>query len=131
MRQMPCLDDLDAARMITAARVAAAAQSWAVSVAVVDAGGHVLRVERLDGAPAQSPDVATRKARSAALARTSTKRLEEVAKERPGMLLFPERLAVQGGLPIFHEGVCVGGIGVSGVQSAEDEQVATAGLAAL
>jgi glc operon protein GlcG len=88
-------------------------------------------VERLDGAGPQTPEVATMKARSAALSRMPTKRLEEIAKERTGMLRFPDRLPIQGGLPIIHEGECVGGIGVSGVQSSEDEAVAAAGTAAL
>jgi glc operon protein GlcG len=131
MRQKPSLQDADAARMIAAARAAATANGWAVSIAVVDDGGYLLRLERLDGSVAPSPEVATLKARSAALARTPTLRLEEVAKARPGALGFPGRLSVQGGLPIMHDGECVGGIGVSGVQSAEDEQIAAAGLAAL
>ncbi len=131
MRQKICLEDADAARMIAAARAAAVEHGWAVAIAVVDDGGFVLRLERIDGAGPSTAEVATLKARSAALSRTPTLRLEEVAKTRPGMLGFPGRLAVQGGLPVMFGGVCVGGIGVSGVQSAEDEQVAAAGLAAL
>lgn len=131
MRMRPVLTAVDAERMVTAAREEAVRRGWAVSIAVVDDGGHLLRLERLDGAGPQSPDIAMRKARSAALARTPTRRLEEIARERPGTLAMPDRLPVQGGLPIAHEGEWVGGIGVSGVQSSEDEIVATAGLAAL
>jgi uncharacterized protein GlcG (DUF336 family) len=54
-----------------------------------------------------------------------------MTKERAATLMFPGRLPVQGGLPILYEGECVGGIGVSGVKSAEDEQITSAGLAVL
>jgi glc operon protein GlcG len=131
MRQKPCLTAEDAGRIVDAARRLADARHWRVTIAVVDDGGYLLRLERLDGAGLQSPEVATQKARSAALSRLPTKRLEELARERPGMLRFPDRLPIQGGLPIMHEGECVGGIGVSGVQSAEDEEIAAAGLGAL
>ncbi len=131
MRFKPALSADDAERIVAAARREALAQGWNVSVAVVDDAGFLLRLERMDSAPLPSAEVATMKARSAALSRQSTKRLEDVAKERPGMLRFPDRLPLQGGLPITHEGECVGGVGVSGVQSHEDEQVAAAGLVAL
>ncbi len=131
MRQKPSLTSDDAVRMTAAARREAVARGWNVSIAVVDDGGYLLHLERIDGAGPQSPEVATLKARSAALSRLPTKRLEEIVKDRPGMLGFPDRLALQGGVPIMHDGECVGGIGVSGVQSHEDEQVALAGVAAL
>jgi glc operon protein GlcG len=131
MRLKSSLTAADAERMLTAARAEATRRGWHVSIAVVDDGGFLLRLERLDGAGPQTPEVATMKARSAALSRMPTKRLEEIAKERTGMLRFPDRLPIQGGLPIIHEGECVGGIGVSGVQSSEDEAVAAAGTAAL
>jgi len=131
MRTRPSLTAADAERMLAAARAEAGRRGWNVSIAVVDEGGYLLRLERLDGAGLQTPEVAMMKARSAALSRMPTKRLEEVTKERNGMLRFPDRLPIQGGLPIMHAGECVGGIGVSGVQSHEDEDVAAAGLAAL
>jgi glc operon protein GlcG len=131
MRTKPSLTAADAELMLVAAKAEAARRGWKVSIAVVDDAGFLLRLERLDGAGLQSPEVATMKARSAALSRLPTKRLEEITKERNAMLRFPDRLAIQGGLPIMHEGECVGGIGVSGVQSHEDEDVAAAGLAAL
>ena len=87
--------------------------------------------DRMDGAGFHTPEIATMKARTSAIFRSPTKALEDVAKERPGTLGFPNRLPVQGGLPILFEGQCVGGIGVSGVKSHEDEQVAQAGLNAL
>ncbi|MDB4887643.1 MAG: hypothetical protein JWN79_3081 [Gemmatimonadetes bacterium] len=116
---------------MSAARAEAERRGWKVSIAVVDEGGYLLHLERLDGAGLQSPEVATMKARTAALSKLPTKRLEEIAKERNGMLRFPDRLPIQGGLPIMHEGECVGGVGVSGVQSHEDEEIAAVGLAAL
>jgi glc operon protein GlcG len=131
MRTKPSLTAADAERMLTAAKAEAGRRGWNVAIAVVDEGGFLLRLERLDGAGLQTPEVATQKARTAALSRMPTKRLEEITKERPAMLRFPDRLAIQGGLPIMHEGECVGGIGVSGVQSHEDEEIAAAGLAAL
>ena len=131
MRHKPSLTAADAEQLVSAAKAEADRRGWKVSIAVVDEGGYLLRLERLDGAGLQTPEVATMKARSAALSRLPTRRLEEITKERNGMLRFPDRLPIQGGLPIVHEGECVGGIGVSGVQSSEDEEVAAAGIAAL
>ena len=85
----------------------------------------------MDGATLASPDIATLKARTAAIARVPTKFLEDVTKDRTATLMFPGRLPVQGGLPILYEGECVGGVGVSGVKSPEDEQIASAGLKAI
>lgn len=131
MRQKHVLTDADAERIVAAARKFADARQWRVTIAVVDDGGYLLRLERMDGASLQSPQVATMKASTAALSRFPTKRMEDLVKERPGMLRFPDRLPIQGGLPIMHEGECVGGIGVSGVQSHEDEEIAAAGASAL
>jgi glc operon protein GlcG len=131
MRQKPCLTAADAERIMTAARRLADERQWRVAIAVVDDGGYLLRLERMDGAGPQTPEVATMKARTAALSRGPSKRMEDLVRERPGMLRFPDRLPIQGGLPLMHEGECVGGIGVSGVQSHEDEEIAAAGVAAL
>jgi glc operon protein GlcG len=131
MRQKPCLTADDAERILHAARAFAVARQWRVTIAVVDDAGFLLRLERMDGASFQSPEVATMKAKTAALSRGPTKRMEDMVRERPGMLRFPDRLPIQGGLPLMHEGECVGGIGVSGVQSHEDEEIAAAGVAAL
>ncbi|HEX5227733.1 MAG TPA: heme-binding protein [Bryobacteraceae bacterium] len=131
MRQKFSLASAEAHAIVTAAKIEAAKQNWNVTVAVVDEGGYLLHLERMDGAPLTSPEVATMKARTAALTRNPTKVLEDMTKERAATLMFPGRLPVQGGLPIFYEGECVGGVGVSGVKSPEDEQVARAGLAAL
>ena len=131
MRHKPSLTAADAERIVAAARQLAEARQWRVSIAVVDEAGYLLRLERNDGAGLQSPEVATMKAKTAALSRGPSKRFEDMVRERPGMLRFPDRLPLQGGLPLMHEGECVGGIGVSGVQSHEDEEIAAAGVAAL
>ncbi len=131
MYQKTSLSWADAEKMVSAAKVEAAKNKWIVSIAVVDEAGYLIHVERMDGAVLQSPDIATRKARTAALSRSATKALEEMSKERTVMIVFPDRLPIQGGLPILHENQCIGGIGVSGVKSHEDEQIAAAGIAAL
>jgi glc operon protein GlcG len=131
MRQKFSLTSAEAQALVTAAKSEAVRNNWKVSVAVVDEGGYVLLLERMDGAPLPSPEIATMKARTAALTRVPTKFLEDVTKERAATMMFPGRLPVQGGLPILHQDECVGAIGVSGVKSPEDEQIASAGLAAL
>jgi len=131
MRQRFSLTSAEAQTAIAAAKSEAEKNNWKVSIAVVDEGGYLIRLERMDGAGLQSPEIATAKARTAALSRVPTKALEDVTKERVATVVFPGRLPVQGGLPIFYKGECVGGIGVSGVKSPEDEQIASAGVAAL
>ena len=131
MRQKTVLSWADAVKMVAAAKIEAARNNWIVTIAVVDDGGYLMHLERMDGAGNHTPEIATLKARTSATFRSPTKALEDVAKERPGTLGFPNRLPVQGGLPVMFQGECVGGIGVSGVKSHEDEQVAHAGLNAL
>src|SRR3984957_8585127 len=129
MRQKFSLTSAEAHAIVTAAKLEAVKNNWKVRIAVVDEGGYVLHLERMDGATLPSPEIAAMKARTAALSRVPTKFLEDVTKERAATLMFPGRLPVQGGRPILYEGECVGAIGVSGVKSPEDEQIASAGLA--
>jgi glc operon protein GlcG len=131
VRNKVCLTLEDANKIVAACKAEAAKNKWNVTVAVVDDGGYLVHLERIDGAPAQSALIATCKAQTAAATRTPTKTLEDIVKERPATVAFPGRVAVQGGLPIMHQGECVGGVGVSGAKSHEDEQVAGAGLKAL
>ena len=131
MRNKLVLAASDAQKIVAACKVEAEANKWAVSIAVVDDGGFLLHLERLDGAVGQSAGIATLKAQTAAMAKTPTKALEDVVKERPATGAFPGRLSVQGGVPILHKGECVGAVGVSGVKSFEDEQIAKAGLKAI
>ena len=131
MRNKMCLTASDAEKILAACKAEAEKNKWNVTIAVVDDGGFLVRLERLDGAVAQSTIIATAKAQTAAATRTPTKALEDIVKERPATVAFPGRVAVQGGLPIIYQGECVGGVGVSGAKSHEDEQVASAGLKAL
>ncbi|MEQ1947624.1 MAG: heme-binding protein [Bryobacteraceae bacterium] len=131
MQMKPCLTFDDARRVMAAAQDEAAKNQWAVSIAIVDDHGSVILLERRDRANPQSPEIATLKAKTAALSGKPTRDAEAMVKDRPVMVSFPGRLMITGGLPVMHEGVCIGGIGVSGVKSDEDEQIAAAGLKAL
>src|SRR5258706_3772237 len=131
MRNKIALSLSDAQKMLVAARIEAERQHWNVTIAVVDEAGCLLMLERMDGARPQTAEVATLKARSAAITHRPGKVWEETVKNRPGVLNFPDAFPVQGGVPINLKGEIIGGIGVSGVQSHEDEQVAMAGIAAL
>ena len=131
MRSKMCLTAADAAKIVAGCKEEAAKNKWNVTIAVVDDGGFLVHLERLDGAPAQSALIATCKAQTSAATRTATKALEEIVKDRPATVAFPGRVAVQGGLPIMYQGECVGAVGVSGAKSHEDEQVASAGLKAI
>ena len=123
---------LDDCRKISAAAEAEARKSnWNVVIAILDDGGHLLLLHRMDGASPVTSEIAMEKGRSAAVSRRSTKVGEDrIAAGRVVLLKMPV-LPVQGGVPIMHQGECVGAVGVSGVQSHEDEQVAIAGIAAL
>ncbi len=127
MRTKTVLEAADAAIIIDAAKKEAVAHGWKVSIAVVDEAGYLLHLERQDGAPLQSPEIATGKARTAAIGRVPTKALEDVVRERPAVALMPGRLPIQGGVPLILDGEVIGGVGVSGVKSHEDEIVAEAG----
>jgi glc operon protein GlcG len=131
MRSKTALTNADAHSIMAAAKAEAGKQKWAVTIAVVDDAGLLLLLDRMDGARAQTAQVATLKARSAAVTHRPGKTWEDTVKQRPGMLNFPDAFPVQGGVPILHKGEVIGAVGVSGVQSHEDEQVASAGIAAL
>ncbi|MGH8136793.1 MAG: GlcG/HbpS family heme-binding protein [Steroidobacteraceae bacterium] len=129
MKVKNCLTAQDAHEIVQACKDEARRNQWNVSIAIVDEGAYLLHLERLDGAGLQTPEIATLKASTAALSRFATKALEDMLKERPALASFPRRLPVQGGLPILFRGELVGALGVSGVKSAEDEQIAAAGIA--
>jgi glc operon protein GlcG len=131
MRNKPSLTSADARKMMAACLAEAQKQKWNVTIAIVDDAGYPLLVERMDGCGPISAEVAIGKARTSAITRRPTKFWEERVKERPAFLTFPGDVMFQGGLPLMHQGECVGAIGVSGVQSHEDEQIAQAGAAAL
>ncbi|HLC40340.1 MAG TPA: heme-binding protein [Methylomirabilota bacterium] len=131
MRNRPALTASDVQKMVAACRTEAEKNGWKVTIAVVDDGGYLLHLDRLDGAGPMTAEVAAGKARTAAVTRRPTKFWEDRVKERPVFLKFPDNLPIQGGVPIMYQGECVGAIGVSGVQSHEDEQIANAGIATL
>jgi uncharacterized protein GlcG (DUF336 family) len=118
--------------MVAAATDHAVKNGWAVSIAVVDANGDLLAFRRLDGASLASIDISQGKARTAARIRRPTKTLADaLAEGRTALLSIPGIVALQGGLPVTVGTATIGGIGVSGATSEQDEQVAQAGLAAL
>jgi glc operon protein GlcG len=131
MRSKPCLTAADAQKIVAACKAEAAKNKWNVSIAVVDDAGLILHLERMDGASGITSVVAHGKARTAAMTGRSTKFWEDRIKDRPVFLNFPDSLPIQGGIPLVYEGQNVGAIGVSGVQSHEDEQIANAGAATL
>ena len=131
MRTKPCLTSTDCAKMMAACKAEAQKNKWNVTIAIVDDSGAALLLERMDGAGPISAKVAMDKALTSALTRRPTKFWEDRVKEKPAFATFPAGAMFQGGLPLIHQGECVGAIGVSGVQSHEDEQVAQAGVAAL
>jgi len=131
MRTKPCLTSADVKKILAVCEAEAAKNKWAVSIAVVDDGGFLLGLTRMDGASAITAEVATGKARTSAMTKRPSKFFEDRVKERPAFVNFPAGILVQGGLPIIHDNDCAGAIGVSGVQSHEDEQVAQTGVHAL
>ena len=131
MRSKPCLSLADVKTMLAACEAEAAKNKWAVSISIVDDGGFPLGFERMDGAPTISAEVAFGKARTSAMTGRPSKFFEDRVKDRPAFVTFPAGLLIQGAVPVMHQDQCVGAIGVSGVQSFEDEQIARAGVAAL
>ncbi|MFL6564742.1 MAG: GlcG/HbpS family heme-binding protein [Burkholderiales bacterium] len=129
-RSMLTLEDCK--RMSAAAEAEARKNNWNVCVAIVDDGGHLLHLFRMDGATPANSRIAIEKGRTAAETRRSTAMWEERIKSgRTAMLKMPGITPVQGGLPIVIDGECIGAVGVSGVQSHEDEQIAKAGISVL
>ncbi|MGA3156613.1 MAG: heme-binding protein [Steroidobacteraceae bacterium] len=118
------------ARQIAAAAEAEATKNqWNVTIAVLDEGGHLLYLERMDDAPLAGVVVAQEKARTSVLFRRPTKSIEEsILGGRLVMLALPGATPIEGGLPLLNGDRLVGGIGVSGVQSAQDAQIARAGV---
>jgi len=126
-----CLTLADVKKMAAACEAEAIKNKWDVVIAILDDGGHMLLLHRMDGTTPFNAQVAVEKGRSAAVSRRSTKSWEDrIAAGRNAVLNMPV-LPIQGGIPIMYKGECLGGIGISGVQSHEDEQIAQAGLDAL
>ena len=133
MNSKPVLTEQEVRRMGEAAAAEAHAHQWPVTIAIVDDGGHLLWLQRLEGAAPVSAEIAPAKARTAALGRRESKTYEDMINQ--GRMSFLSAPALQGmlegGVPVLAGGQCVGAVGVSGVKSAEDAHVARAGIAAL
>jgi uncharacterized protein GlcG (DUF336 family) len=133
MKSKPILTEQDCARIGAAAAAEAHAHGWAVTIAVADDGGHLLWLQRLEGAAPISAHIAPAKARTAALGRRESKVYEEIINQGRTSFLSAPALEgmLEGGVPILVDGQCIGAVGVSGVKSSEDAQIARAGIAAL
>jgi uncharacterized protein GlcG (DUF336 family) len=124
----------DAKRVLIAAQAEAAKNKWNVAVAVVDSGGHLVAFERMDTTQFGSVEVAQDKARSAVAFRRPSKAFQDTIAaggEGMRMLKLTGATPIEGGLPLVMNGKIVGAIGVSGVTSAQDGQIAAAGLVVL
>ena len=124
---------LAAAKKIAAAAEAEARKNnWNVVIAVVDDGGHLVYLQRIDGTQTGSIDVAIGKARTSAAFKRPTKVFDDLAKTRPSITsISPDAVLLEGGVPVMVGGQLVGAVGVSGVTSQQDAQIAEAGIAAL
>jgi glc operon protein GlcG len=127
MRRRPSLTSDDVLKIVAACKDAGAKRKREPTVAVVDAGGHILHLERPDRNGVNTVEMSTLKARTAALRGRPSSAFEARVKDRPGFLMVPNCLGVEGGVPILFEGECIGGVGVSGIDH-DDEPVAQAGV---
>ena len=133
MKTKAALELADLKAIAAAAEAEARANQWAVTIAIVDDGGHLLWLQRLDGAAPISAHIAPAKARTAAIGRRESRTYEEMINGgRVSFLSAPGiEGMLEGGMPILKDGQCLGAVGVSGVKSIEDAQIARAGIAAL
>lgn len=133
MNSKPVLGAAEVKTVAAAAEAEALRNQWAVSIAIVDDGGHLLWLQRLDGAAPISAQICEAKARTAALGRRESRVYEEMINGGRTSFLSAPALEgmLEGGVPIVVGGHYVGAIGVSGVKSSEDAQIARAGIAAL
>ena len=133
MKNKPTLEHSDLQRMAAAAQAEALKNQWAVSFAIVDDGGHLLWFERMDGAAPSTSYMALAKANTAALGRRESRIYEEMINGgRYAFLSAPKQQGLlEGGVPIIKDGQVIGAVGVSGVKSQDDAQIARAAIAAL
>ena len=133
MQTKPFLALADVKRIAAAAEAEALTNAWAVTIAIVDDGGHLLWLQRLDGVAPISSHIAPAKARTAALGRRESRAYEEMINGGRMSFLSAPLLEgmLEGGVPVMVNGQCVGAVGVSGVKSGEDAQIARAGITAL
>jgi glc operon protein GlcG len=133
MKTKSVLEFADVKAIAAAAEAEALKNQWAVTIAIVDEGGHLLWLQRLDGAAPLSAHIAPAKANTAALSRKESKVYEDIINNgRTSFLSAPDvKGLLEGGVPILKDGFCLGAVGVSGVKSSEDAQIAKAGIAAI
>lgn len=133
MKSKAVLEFADVKLIAAAAEAEAIKNNWAVTIAIVDDGGHLLHLQRLDGAPPISAHIAPAKANTAAMGRRDSKVYEDqINGGRASFLSAPYiQGMLEGGVPIIKDGQCIGAVGVSGVKSSEDAQIARAGMAAI
>ncbi len=133
MQTKPVLTAADVKKMAAAAEAEALANNWAVAIAIVDDGGHLMWLQRLDGVAPISSHIAPAKAKTAAMGRRETKIYEDIINNgRTAFLSVPYIDGMlEGGVPVIVDGHVVGAVGVSGVKSEQDAQIAKAGIAAL
>ncbi len=131
MRTRPALTAADVKSIAAAAEAEALRNGWAVTIAVCDDGGHLLWLQRMDGAAPMSATVAPEKARTCVLARRASKVYEDMVNNGRFAALKMPVVPLEGGEMIVVDGEVVGAVGVSGVKAGEDAQVARAGVAAI
>jgi glc operon protein GlcG len=133
MQSKPVMTLDDVKKIAAAAEAEAIANKWAVTIAIADDGGNLLWLQRLDGAAPLSASIGPAKARTAALGQRETKIYEDIINNGRFSFLSAPNIEglLEGGVPVLVNGVCVGAVGVSGVKSSEDAQIARAGIAAL
>lgn len=133
MKSKAVLELADVKAIAAAAEAEAVKNSWIVTIAIVDDGGNLLFLQRLDGAPPITSHLAPSKAHTAALGRRDSKIYEDTINNGRVSFLSAPLLQgmLEGGVPIMKDGQCVGAVGVSGVKSSEDAQIARAGIAAI
>lgn len=133
MQSKPVMTLDDVKKIAAAAEAEALANKWAVTIAIADDGGNLLWLQRLDGAAPVSASIGPAKARTAALGQRETKVYEDIINNGRYSFLSAPNIEglLEGGVPVMVNGVCVGAVGVSGVKSSEDAQIARAGIAAL
>jgi glc operon protein GlcG len=131
MLTKPVLTLEDAKRIASAADAEARANNWSVTIAVVDDGGHLLYLQRSHDTQFGSVETAIMKANAAVAFKRPTKTSEDaVLSGRLIHLALPGVIPAEGGVPVLRDGVVIGGVGVSGVRSFQDGQIAQAGTAA-
>ncbi|MDB5964315.1 MAG: hypothetical protein JWQ72_815 [Polaromonas sp.] len=133
MKTKAVLELADVKAIAAAAEAEALKNNWAVTVAIVDDGGNLLHLQRLDGAPPITAHIAPAKAHTAAMGRRESKVYEDTINGGRVSFLSAPLLQgmLEGGVPILKDGQCLGAVGVSGVKSTEDAQIAKVAIAAI